>query len=333
MAWPHERALDVAREALLVETVTGLVQHGEEPREEIGLALARRQAHVAGREAGGERVRGLVQPAGLEVEADRGGEARAQGALLLRGVGAVHERVVRPRARGDLARERHELVAQAVQQRLQPGHAHVGLVLVEQRVVALAALVADGVGLLAPQRDETLERIAEEREVGLGAGDLPGLEARGLGLRQLAHEPGRDAHRAVALAARLAHARALELAEARVVGELGDRLAEALVADALVEDPRERRLGGAARRGAARGHVDLLVPAEQPADVTELAHVALELLEDVPGLSLLSHGHQGVSELMAGYARSSCRSASRRRRSRSPTRSGSASRARARTRD
>ena len=193
------------------------------------------------------------------------------------------------------ARERHELVAQAVQQRLQPGHAHVGLVLVEQRVVALAALVAHGVGLLAPQPDEVLERIAEEREVGLGAGDLPGLEACGLGLRQLAHEPGRDAHRAVALAARLAHARALEVAEARVVGELGDRVAEALVADALVEDPRERRLGGAARRGPARRHVDLLVPAEQPADVTELAHVALELLEDVPGLSLLSHRHQGVS--------------------------------------
>ena len=280
-----EGALDLAREALLVEAVPGLVQHREEPREEVGLALARRQAHIARREAGGERVRGLVQPPGLEVEADRGGQAGAHGALLLRGVGAVHERVVRPGARGDLLHERHQLVAQAVQQRLQPGHAHVGLVLVEQRVVALAALVAHGVGLLAAQRDETLERIAEEREVGLGAGDLPGLEARGLGLRQLAHERSGDPHRAVALAPRLAHARALEIAEARVVGELGDHLAEALVADALVEHARERRLGVAARRGAARRHVDLLVPAEQPADVAELAHVALELLEDVPGLA------------------------------------------------
>ena len=182
-----------------------------------------------------------------------------------------------------------------MQQRLQPGHAHVGLVLVEQRVVALAALVADGVGLLAAQRDQALQRIAEEREVGLGARALPGLEARGLGHRERAHQRGGNAHRAVALAPCLAHAGALELAEARVAVELGDHLAEALGADALVQHTRERRLGRAARRGAARRHVDLLVPVEQSADAAELADVAFELLELVPGLGLLRHCHQGLS--------------------------------------
>ena len=239
---------------------------------------------------------GLVEPPGLEVEADRGRQARAHGALHLRGIGAVHERVVGPRPRGDLLRERHELVAQAVQQRLEPGDAHVGLVLVEQRVVALAALVADGVGLLAPQRDEALERIAEEREVGLGAGAPARPRSRPTRpSRARARARRGRARRGRARAAPRARARARSSPRLAVVAELGDRLAEALVADALVQHAGERRLGLTARRGAARRHVDLLVPVEQPADAAELADVALELLEDVPGAGLLRHRHQGLS--------------------------------------
>src|SRR6185436_8080117 len=143
---------------------------------------------------------------------------------------------------------------------LQPGHAHVGLVLVEQRVVALASLVPDRVGLFSPQRDETLELPLEEREIGSGACDLPGLEARGLGQCELAHERGRNPYGAIALSPRLAHPCALEIAEAEVVAEFRDRLTEAFVADALVQYAGERGLGLAARRGAARGHVDLLIP-------------------------------------------------------------------------
>ncbi len=146
-----ERALDGARQALLVETVAGLVQDGEEAGEEVVLALARRQAHVAGREACGERVRRLVQAPSLEVEPDRSGQTGADGTLDLRRVRAVHERVVGPRpARRSPARTARAHRA-AVQQRLEAGHAHVGLVLVEQRVISLAAFVADGVGLLAAQ--------------------------------------------------------------------------------------------------------------------------------------------------------------------------------------
>ena len=68
-----------AGQALLVEAVAGLVEDGEEAGEEVVLVLARRQADVAGGEAGGERVRGLVEPPGLEVEADRGRERARPG--------------------------------------------------------------------------------------------------------------------------------------------------------------------------------------------------------------------------------------------------------------
>jgi hypothetical protein len=209
----------------------------------------------------------------------------------------MHERVVGPRPRGDLLHERHQLVAQTVQQRLETCHAHVGLVLVEQRVIALAALVADRVGLLAAQREEALQRLPELREIRLGARDLPGLETRRLGKRQLAHERGRDTYCSVALAPRLAYARRLEGAEVRIAAQLRDRVPEALVADTLVQHARKRRLGLAAGRSAARRHVDLLVPVEHAPDPSELANIALELLEDVPGSGLLQQRHQGLSGL------------------------------------
>ena len=88
-------------------------------------------------------------------------------------------------------------------------------------------------------------------------------------MRQRADERRGHANRAVALTARLAHARGSEHGEGVVVAELRDRLAEALVADALVQQAGERRLGRAARTGPARGHVDLLIPVEQGADAAE----------------------------------------------------------------
>src|SRR4029077_20006676 len=89
----------------------------------------------------------------------------------------------------------------------------------------------------------------------------------------------------------------LEGTEAGIVAELGDRVPEALVADALVQHARERRLGLAPGRSAARRHVDLLVPVEHATDASELADIALELLEDVPGSGLLQQRHQGLSGL------------------------------------
>ena len=128
-----------------------------------------------------------------------------------RGIAAVHERVVGPRPRGDLLHERHELVAQTVQQRLEPCHAHVGLVLVEQRVVALAALVADRVGLLAAQRDEALERDRRksEKSASARAACQASKPADSASASSRTSEAG-NTYGAIALAPRLAHARALE---------------------------------------------------------------------------------------------------------------------------
>ena len=292
-----ERALDRAREALLVEAVARLVQDGEESREEVVLVLARRQAHVAGREARRERMRRLVEPAGLEVEADRGGQARADGALHLRGIGAVHERVVGPGPRRDRLRERHELVAQARQQRLETRHAHVGLVLVEQRVVALAALVADGVGLLAAQRDEALEGVAEEREVGARARRLPGFEAR-------ATRPARARARARRARGRRDRARAWPRARGRAASS-SSPASPAELGDAPRRSARRRSARAARprawpwpRRAPAAPRGGMLTCSSQfssPPTVPSWQHVALEPLEDLPGLRPLGHRHQGLS--------------------------------------
>ena len=53
----------------LVERVAGLVQHAHQRRDELVLAVAGGDADVGGR-AAAERVRALVEPAGVEVEAE-----------------------------------------------------------------------------------------------------------------------------------------------------------------------------------------------------------------------------------------------------------------------
>jgi len=71
--------------------------------------------------------------------------------------------------------------SEALEHREQPGGGHLRLEVVEQRVVALAA-VPDGIGLLPPQLEELLQRRREPDEGSLVPGDAPGLEPGGLGL-------------------------------------------------------------------------------------------------------------------------------------------------------
>ena len=65
-------AAPVARQAGFVEAMAGLVQHAHQGAREIGLVVARGDAHVVGR-AAGEGMRRDVEPAVREVEADDGG--------------------------------------------------------------------------------------------------------------------------------------------------------------------------------------------------------------------------------------------------------------------
>src|SRR5689334_14138498 len=79
------------------------------------------------------------------------------------------------------------------------------------------------------------------------AGLLPGLEAGGLRLHDLAHQVLGHADRSIAHALRLAHRRALDLVEGAVrAGEPRDGVAEALVDHQLVRQRGERgHLAGA----------------------------------------------------------------------------------------
>ena len=88
-------------QAGLVERVAGLVQHAHQGGDHLVLAVAGGDADVGGR-AAAERVRALVEPAGLEVEAEPGHQ-RAAELLLRRG----RERPGRPERRrhGGLARQ------------------------------------------------------------------------------------------------------------------------------------------------------------------------------------------------------------------------------------
>ena len=70
-------------QARLVERVAGLVQHAHQGRDDLVLAVAGGDADVGGR-AAAERVRALVEPAGLEVEAEPRHQ-RAAELLLPRG--------------------------------------------------------------------------------------------------------------------------------------------------------------------------------------------------------------------------------------------------------
>ena len=88
-ASPQRRAEVLGGQALVVEAVAGLVQDAEERVAEVVLVVARGHAHVAGAEAGAERVDADVEPAGVEVEADRrGGLRRRASPARRRGSGA-----------------------------------------------------------------------------------------------------------------------------------------------------------------------------------------------------------------------------------------------------
>ena len=67
----HRLAAPAQRQPGLVEGVTGLVQHAHQGRDELVLAVAGGDADVVGG-AAAERVRALVEPAGVEVEAQPG---------------------------------------------------------------------------------------------------------------------------------------------------------------------------------------------------------------------------------------------------------------------
>src|SRR5262245_15231292 len=64
-------AVLLGRQVLVVEAVSGFVQHAEECLVEVPGVIARGDPTIAWPMAGAERVRRRVEPAGVEIETDR----------------------------------------------------------------------------------------------------------------------------------------------------------------------------------------------------------------------------------------------------------------------
>ncbi len=224
-------------------------------------------------------MRGDVLAPGLEVEPEIAQQPQRQLLLAALVVRAGEERGVGLRLVEHLLDERHQVGAQALEQRIELGHRHARLVGVEQRVVQVAA-VGERLGLLDLEGQHGLELGLPDGEVLRAPRLLPRLvRARRL-LTQGADEVGGQLHAAVAVVLREAHHRALGLGQVGAVGRQRlDRVAVGRVDRALVRQRRERgrvlRAGGAPLARAVR----LLVPAEEPErrrEVLDLAHPCLE---------------------------------------------------------
>ena len=206
---------------------------------------------------------GGVEPAGGEVEADRGGGGFREPALTVgRELAVEHVGARRLAGVRDLTDERGEFLRQPGEDLFHLRGGGPRLVLVEQRVVGVV-LVADRLRLLALQRQHLFEQRPEGREVVLGAGLLPRLLGEGGDAGEFLDEPLRDLRDAVVGVPQLADVGRLDGVGAWLGGfDGGEEFAEAGVGGLLVGEAGEERELVAAERGAGLGHVGLLVPAE-----------------------------------------------------------------------
>jgi hypothetical protein len=116
-----------------------------------------------------------VLTAGLEVEPQQRKQLHREAPLKVRIEGPSGEGV-RPIDRAvEGIDQRKQGATEAVQHGLQPGHGHLRLVVVEQRVVPFA-VVADGVGLGPSEIQQPLQRRGDPLEAPLGPSRPPGVE-------------------------------------------------------------------------------------------------------------------------------------------------------------
>ena len=244
---------------------------GEEAVADAVVVEARGHARVAGAEARAERVNGHVEPAGVEVEADGGGDLPGQ--LVLGGDGEVAaEHVGRPPAAvGDSADEPDEVAFEAVEDVADAGRRLARLVVVHQGVVELGG-VPDALGLALFEADRRRQVRLEARVVVGLAGHHPGVVADDLGAGHLGDQVGRQLGGAVVVAAGVAGGRGLVAFVGQVLRRLlrgGDEVAEPGVGATFVGEFRdERRLVGP-QAGGGVGELRLLVPADRAADAGE----------------------------------------------------------------
>src|SRR5688572_30371031 len=75
---PRGQTVVIRRQALFVQTVPCFVQNAEECLVEMAFVVARRDSAVVRAGLGAEGMRGNVEPAAVEVEAERGGNVLAE---------------------------------------------------------------------------------------------------------------------------------------------------------------------------------------------------------------------------------------------------------------
>ena len=165
LAFVHRHAAGLAhrlsaprlRQALLIERVAGLVEHGEHGLQEVRLVVSGGDAGVVRLAAAERMVADAEQPA-IEVEADLGHQRFSERLL------AFDAECVRDRQRLVLPTEGavdepRQHVVQLREQGIDLGLRQAGLVAVEQGIVGIAAqCVAEGLGLLPRQREHGFER-------------------------------------------------------------------------------------------------------------------------------------------------------------------------------
>ena len=268
----------VARQAGLVERMPGLVQHAHQGAREVGLVVARGDAHVVGR-AAGEGMRRDVEPAVGEIEADQADQLLAQLALLRRpetgrraasGSGSrLWRSMTRPQQVGQEA-------AQLGEQRVDALGAAARLELVEQRVVERRA-ERRRLGLADPAHDG--QHLGKRRQQRLEVVVLPGLAPGHLagrgGARARLDELGRQRafmHPRAAHLAQVGGAPGIEAARALLrprqqIGHVGRR-------DHAVRDDAQRgELVGAVFAGAF-GHHGRAIPVQDRAGAIDGAQPA-----------------------------------------------------------
>jgi hypothetical protein len=277
----ERRAHELARDAVLVEAVTGFV-HRPEEAVEVALEVPRRQPDVGGRDRGGERMhRGVEPPLGW-VEAEPLDHLELELLLPLDREGGVPQRALALGPRG--LDERDLLLLEPVEDRSHLGCLHPGLEVVEEDVVRLVVVV-EAFDIAAAQLEVVAEGGQELGEIGL----LPRLDPdrhreRG-GSGHLPAQLGGDAPRLLPVAAD-------EADQARLVGVVVERVLERrepveeapdlVGGQRLVRDPVESRELLRANACPAGRHLHLLVPAEErrrSVEIVDLRDPFLQLCE------------------------------------------------------
>ena len=275
----ERRAVDVGRQALLVEGVTELVHDRADVAQRARAVEPGREAHVAGVRRGREGVGRAGDGAARLIEPHERRDVVREGHLAV--LGPVPRRQLGRLPRGGRGDDRGQALAQVGEEGLELGGPRARLEPVEERVVGLVA-DADRLGLAALELDHAPQGPGERREVvGLARLDPRRRGARA-GLGDLAHQVLGHAQRPLALAQREAQHRPGVVVELAVLPQRVDR-GPGVGADelAVVQGGERAELPGPPL-GAGPRHHRLAVPAEQPGGAPEVREGARPVGEQLP---------------------------------------------------